>query len=157
MPIQNKISWSAPEYKYYEKGTAWYATLVAISVLIVAFFILVQKDYFAAFSLAVISVLVVLFSKHKPETVEVEINDKQVKFGNIVVPHKQIRNFWVVNTPDHRTLNLHTTTYINNLMVIELEDREPEEIREFMSQFVSEHPENLKESFTQKIMHKFKF
>jgi hypothetical protein len=63
----------------------------------------------------------------------------------------------VVNSENHKTLNLETTTYINNLVILELEDQNPEEIRSFLQDYLPEHPQNTRETFAQKLMHKLKF
>jgi hypothetical protein len=153
---QKTISWQAPEFRHYEKDPAWYVTLTAISVLIVGFFI-IQKDYFGAITMAIIGAMLVFFSRQTPQIVDIELNDKHIKFGNMVFPYKHLKSFWVVNSENHKTLNLETTTYINNLVILELEDQNPEEIRSFLQDYLPEHPQNTRETFAQKLMHKLKF
>lgn len=157
MPEQNQtnISWQAHEFRHYEKNLGWYMALFAIGAMLVGFFI-IQKDIFAAISLGIITLLIFFFSKHQPELITIELTEKGVKFGKLSVPHKQIKHFWIVNNNNHKTLNLHTTALLNNILVVQLADRNPEEIRNFLVRFVPEHPET-EETFAQKIMHTFKF
>lgn len=152
---QNTISWQAPEFRYYEKNVGWYVTLAAVAILIIGFFV-IEKDLFAAISLGILTILVILFSRHKPKLVKVELSPKGVRFGDLFFPYKQLINFWVVNNQNHKTLNLHSTTYLNNIIIIELEDQEPEQIREFLIHFLPEHSET-EETAIQRIMHKLKF
>ncbi len=62
----------------------------------------------------------------------------------------------MVQTEHHKTLNFETTTLINRTVVIELGEKDPDEIRELLLQHLPEHPDN-NETTTQKIMHKLKF
>jgi len=157
MPDQNKnISWQAPEFRYYPKNAGWYITLISVAVLTVAFFIIVESDIFAAVSIGLIAVLIVLFSRQKPQLVNVELNNKGVKFDNLFYPYKQLKYFWVVNNPRHKTINFHTTAFLNNTLILELENQNPETAREFLLQYLSEHQET-DETAIQRIMHRVKF
>ena len=155
MSTQNKISWQAPEFKHYEKTAGWYVTLIAVAILIAGFFI-VQKDIFAAVTTIILAGLVVLFSRQKPEIVPIEIDSKAVKFGKIEFPYKQIKHFWVVHNERHKTINLRTTTYVNNTIILELGDQNPDEVRNFLMQYLPEH-EATEETFAQRLMHWLKF
>jgi hypothetical protein len=151
----SNINWEAPEFKHYEKGAGWYVTLLALAILVVSFFIF-QKDIFGAVCVAMLSVLIILFSRHKPKDVKVELNEKGVHFGNLFYPYKQIKHFWIVNNDCHKTLNLETTAYLNNMVILELNGQNHELIRNFLVQFLLEH-ERTTETFVQRAMHRLKF
>ena len=129
--------------------------MVSIVVLIVGFFV-IQKDLFAAITTGLLGVLVVVFSRQKPEVVPVELDHRALKMGNIEVPYKQIKHFWVVHDEKHKTVNLETTTLVNNMIILELEDQDPEEVRQFLSRFLPEHPET-QATFIQRLTHWLKF
>lgn len=155
--MQNKtISWQAPEYKHYEKTAGWYVTLISIVILIDGFFIFIENDYFAAITILLLAGLVIFFAKQTPGEVEIELGTKSVRFGDLHFPYKQIRHFWVVHNHRHKAVNLVTTTYINNIIVLELADQDPDIVREFLLQHLPEH-ETTQETFVQKVMHWFKF
>lgn len=153
---QKTISWQAPEFRHYQKDPAWYTTLIAITILIVGYFF-IQKDYFGAITIAIIGAMLVYFSRQIPETVDIELDHKHVKFGNMLFPYKHLKSFWIVYSDNHKTLNLESTTYINNLIILELQDQDPDEIRNFLLNYLPEHPEKTRETFAQKVMHLFKF
>ncbi len=155
MTTPQKISWHAPEYRHYEKNAGWYVTLISIVILIIGFF-LVQKDAFAAITTGLLGVLVVVFSRQKPEIVPVELDHKALKMGKIEIPYKQIKHFWVVHNEKHKTVNLETTTLVNNMVILELEDQDPEQIRQFLSRYLPEHPET-EPTPIQRITHWLKF
>ncbi len=153
--MDNKLSWQAPEFKTYDKTTGWYVTLISITILIVGFFI-IQKDIFASITTAILGALVVIFSRQKPEIVTIELDHKAVKIGNIEIPYKQIKHFWVVHKEHHKTVNMETTTLVNNMIILELNGQDPEKVRMFLSQHLPEHSAT-EETSTQRIMHRLKF
>lgn len=153
---QKNITWQAPEFRHYPKNVGWYITLVSISVLVIAFFVIVESDIFAAVSLGLITILIILFSRQSPRLVNVELNSKGIKFDNLHYPYKQLKYFWVVNNPRHKTIIFHTTAFLNNTLILELEDQDPEKIREFLLQYLPEHHET-EETSIQRIMHRVKF
>jgi hypothetical protein len=149
------FAWQAPEFKHYEKNSGWYITLVAIAVLVVGFQIF-QKDYFGALSLALIAAFIAGFANSKPKMVNIRINDKGIYIDSLFLPHKTIRHFWMVNNPDHKTLNLETTTYLNRTVILELMDEDSEEIRAFLVKYIPEH-ENTEATWSQRIRHRLRF
>ncbi len=150
-----KIKWSAPEFRYYEKNVAWYITLIIIGGLVVSYFVY-EKDIFAAVCIAILGILVGLFSLQEPKIVEVELSQTGIAFGNIHFPYKQLRHFWTVNNTTHRTLNIETSTVINHILIIELMDQDEEEVRQFLLKYLPEHHLTT-ETFAQRISHKLKF
>ena len=153
---QNSISWQAPEFKHYKKNAGWYVTLISITILIIGFFVIIQKDYFAAITIAILAVMIIYFSRQKPQIIEIHLTNKDVHQGNLHIPYKQIKHFWIVNKEPHKTLNFETSAYMNRLMVVELDEQDPDEIREFLLDFLPEH-EDTEPTMTQRVIHWFKF
>lgn len=153
---QNSISWQAPEFKHYEKNPGWYVTAISIAVLIIGFFIIVQRDYFAAITLGVLTIFIIFFSRQKPQIVEIQLTSKGVHHGNLHVPYKQIKHFWVVNQEPLKTVNFETSAYMNRLMIVELENQDPDAVREFLLEYLPEH-EDTQPTITQRVIHWFKF
>jgi hypothetical protein len=149
------ISWQAPEFRHYHKSAAWYITLAVIVVAIIAFQ-LVQKDIFGAVSIFIVALFVAIFSRQKPQIVNIALTSKGLYVGDNHIPYKAIRHFWVVHNQNHKTLNLETTTYLNRTVVLELEDQDPEQVRQILVELLPEH-ESTEETLAQRLMHKLKF
>ncbi|MBI5530285.1 MAG: hypothetical protein HY918_02175 [Candidatus Doudnabacteria bacterium] len=150
------ISWTAAEFRHYPKSAGWYVTLISVAILVIAFFIIVESDIFAAITLGIIAVLVIFFSLQTPKIVNIELNDKGVKFDNLFFPYKQMKYFWVVNNDRHRTVNFHTTALINNTVILELENQDGDQVRNLLLKYLPEHHET-DETPIQRLMHKLKF
>ena len=156
MSNKNSISWRASEYKHYEKNIGWYITVISVLLLIVGFFVIIQSDYFAGITLGIIGFIFLFFGKQKPEMVENQLTTKAVHHGYLNIPYKQIKHFWVVNRPNHKTVNFETSAFLNKIMILELEDQDADEIREFLLNFLPEH-EVTEPHLTQKVSHWMKF
>ncbi len=155
MPNENNISWEAPEFKDYQKNPAWYATLIIIAGLIVAYEIF-QQDWFGAVSIAIIAGFIFGFARQKPNIIPIVIDSKGISVNNVEVPYTTMKHFWIVEDANHRTLNIETNAYINRTVIVELENQDRELIREILKTKVSEH-ESAEPTFAQKIMHRIGF
>ena len=153
---QNTLSWEAAEFKHYPKNLGWYVVLIAVALMVMAFFIIIQSDIFAAVSLGILALLIIFFAGQKPQIVEIELNSKGVRFGNITYPYKQLKYFWVVYNERHQTVNFHTSALLNSVLILELENQDPEQAREYLLQYLPEHSET-EETSVQKVMHRLKF
>lgn len=156
MSNEKILSWEASEFKHYHKSTGWYLVLGCITLLAIVFFVVIESDIFAAVSMAMIAILIVIFSRQTPLRVEIELNEKGIKFGTLFYPYKQLKYFWVVHNPRHQTVNFETTALVNNMVILELEGQDPDVARNFLLKHLPEHSE-IDETFGQKVMHKLKF
>lgn len=150
----DSISWEALEFKQYEKGASWYAGVVIVAVATIGTAIW-RKELFGTISLIAIAGLALYLLNKNPNRIIIKLTPKGIYQGEAFLPYGVIRNFWIVEAPHHRTLNLETTAYLNRVQLIELEEQDPELIRAYLSQFLQEH-ETRQETFAQKIMHQFK-
>ncbi len=157
MPSEPEIflTWEAPEYKHYPKNFGWYVTFFAIAILLIGF-LAISKDYFGAISLFILALIAFLYTKHRPEVLQIAISDKGVHLDDLHIPHSDIKHFWVVDNERHKTLILETNVYLNKTIVLELVDQDPDAVRGVLGLFAREH-ENTQETLAQKVMHRFKF
>ncbi len=149
------IGWEAPEFRHYPKNFAWYLTLFIIIGMIIMYLIL-QKDFFGAVTVAILTVFIVLFASQKPKNVQIGLSNKGLHIDSLHIPYKNIKHFWLVHNDNHKTLNMETTAYLNNMIVLELADQEPSEIREFLLEQLPEN-EGAAETLVQRIIHRFRF
>ncbi len=149
------LSWEAPEFRHYPKNFGWYLTLLIVAGLVI-FYQLLQKDLFGAFTVVVLTFFIWAFARQQPKTVTINITDKGLNIDDTHIPYHEIKHFWVVDTENHRTLNLETNAYLNRIVILQLEDQDPDELRDFLLEVLPEHPEP-RETLVQRIMHRLKF
>lgn len=136
-PHQPIHSWTAPEYQHYQKNPAWYITFCAVLILIVGFEI-IQGDYFGGICLGILGGLAIYLSTYQPKDIDISISQKGIHLGELFIPHNKIKHFWIVDSPHHKTLNLSTNALMQNMVVVELADQDPEEIREKLAGLITE-------------------
>jgi hypothetical protein len=149
------LSWQAPEFRHYPKNLAWYITLGVILGLFIIYEI-IQRDFFGALSVVIIGLFLFIFARMRPKTVTISLTPRGLHVEDTHIPYKQIRHFWIVNNDNHRIINLETTAYLNRHLVLQLEDQDPEEVRNLLLEQVPEHHET-EETLTQKIAHRIRF
>lgn len=149
------LEWQAPEFRHYPKNAAWFITFFIIVALIIAYEVF-QHDWFGAIALAIIAIFFAIFAQHKPKIVNVAISTHGLHIDDTHIPYSRIRQFWVVDNDNHKTLNLETTAYLNHQLVIELSEQDSDEVQEILAQLLPENPENS-ETTIQRITHRFKF
>ncbi len=149
------LQWQAPEFRHYPKNAAWYLTLLIIAALIVTFQI-IQRDIFGAVSIVIFAIFIFIFSRQKPRVVNIRLTTTGVGVDESFVPYKSVKHFWVVNNDNHRTLNIETTAFLNRTLILQLENQDPDTVRNIMVQLAPEHSET-EETLAQRVMHKLKF
>ena len=149
------IEWQAPEFRHYPKNIAWFITFAIIVALLVIYQIF-QRDWFGAISVGLISILFGVFALHRPKTVTVRITTVGLHIDDTQIPFNNIKQFWIVDNDNHKTLNIETTAYLNHQLTIELDDQEADEVHEILSELLPEKEEQA-ETMAQRISHRLKF
>lgn len=154
-PTEVLHSWQAREYPYYKKNFAWYFTFLAVLVLIIGFQVL-QEDYFGAICLAILGVLALFYASIPPKRVEIHLSPKGAHIDNLFIPYTKMRHYWIVDNETHKTLNIETKAYFQKVLVLELADQDPEEIRNTLRDILPEL-EEAEPTLSQKFMRFFKY
>jgi hypothetical protein len=149
------IEWEAPEFRHYPKNAAWFITFGFIVMLIVAYQ-LFEHDWFGAISMVIIAILFAAFALHKPKIVKVSISTHGLHIEDTHIPYNRIKHFWILETENHKTLNLETTAYLNHLLSIELDNQDADEVQEILEEILPENPDT-EQTVAQHISHRFKF
>jgi len=85
MPIQNGITWEAPEFEHIEKSTTWYWSSMAIAIVLIAIALWQKNFLFAVFIVAELAIF--MFAGEKPKMWRFAIDDK----GITIEKHKTYR------------------------------------------------------------------
>jgi hypothetical protein len=144
-----EIRWHAPDFITYEKSADWYWIVGVITItLSVAGFIF--GNVLFGILVIIASVALTLQSSRDPEMREFIINRRGVKIDNILYPYSTLKSFWVENNPHEQKIMLMSERVLMPYIVIPIEDVDPEEIRDYMIQYVPE--EEHQEPLMQKVM-----
>lgn len=105
--------------------------------------LLLQAVFSANFLFALIilmfAVVLYLSTKTPPTRVVAAITDDGVVYGKAVYPYRDIQSFWMVyDPPSVKTLYLEFRSIMQPSVTIELEDSNPNAVREHLGRFVRE-------------------
>lgn len=151
-----KISWTAPEYIHYPKSPVWFTTLFVAGFGLSLYFLL-RRDFLAGLLFILLVIIIFYFARTKPKLLEIEIQSKGIKLGDLDLSWQQIKSFWIVYEPPAvKTLNFETTAYLNRFLTVQLGEADPVQVREFLLEYL---PEDLdkNESLSDKLARRLKF
>ena len=154
--IPRSLSWEAYEFKYHPKSTGWFIGFVLISSasLVYAFF---RGSVITLITFALLVITTYFYAVRKPRTLRYQIDEKGVSVGKLFYPYQTLKNFWIIyNPPYTKTVNFETTTYLNRIVKLELDQQDPVEIQFILNQYLPEDVEK-KESVSDILMRKTKF
>lgn len=149
------IEWEAPEFRHYPKNAAWFITFGLIVVMLIIYE-LYQADWFGAISFFIMAILFAAFALNKPKNIIVAISTHGLHIDDTHIPYTRIKQFWIVENENHKTLNIETTAYLNHLLAIELDDQDADDVHEILSELLPENTE-AEETMVQRIAHRLKF
>ena len=154
--MHKQISWHAREFVYYEKGFMWYA-IVTIGAVLALIYSVWVKEPLMFVTLLISYFLWVFYARRQPQQTLITLSGKGVTIGRDVYPFSNLRMFWILyEPPTVKTLNFETTNYLNHDISIQLENQDPNEIRELLLQYLPEDP-HREEAYHEKLFRKLKF
>lgn len=149
------IKWTAHEFQHYEKGPGWYLTFFIIAALILIYEI-IAKDYFAALIMLIVFAIAYFYARRRPDEITVSITPKGISRNGQHIPFHSVKYFWVVHHDQAKAIHLETNAYLNHSVIIQLNDQDPEEVAEVLSNFIEESAPNV-EPLTHRIARKLRF
>lgn len=149
------MEWDTLEHAHIERTNDWYASMILIAGALIAVefifgnFILVILTFVATAAL-------LLMSAQKPEMIRVEITKSGIRAGTLFYPIRTLDGFSVTEHSEGHKLLLESNHRLMPLIVIPIaESVNPEELREFLSNFAPE--KELYESLPHQLMEKLGF
>lgn len=126
------FKWIAPEYLQLQRGPLWYAFALVIVVGLLLF-ALIQQSLTMVMLIIAIVIAYWVTHDHKPKVQDVIISTLGIKVAGKFHPYSNIRTFWIVYDPPYvRTLNFRTAEKIPRDVRIQLLDKDPAIIRNYL-------------------------
>ncbi len=149
MEYNEKITWSALEYEYKEKGKDWYFALgiITISASVASF--LLDNILFSLLIL-ISGLTVAMYGARKPKILKIELTERGVFVNKSLHPFNTLKSFWIEENEDKPKILFEFKKTFLPYVVIPIKDGDIINIRGFVSEFLQE--EELHEPFAQKIM-----
>lgn len=142
----DKISWQAHERIFTEKTNDWYwiVTIITISIAIIS---IILNNIIFGILVIISSFTLSLVASKKPEYLETTIDSRGIRTGKIFYPYENLDSFWVETRDAHPRLIIKSKKVLMTFITILLEDMNPDDVRDFLSQHLheEEHVEPLLE------------
>ncbi len=149
------VSWTTPEFTYHQKSSGWLAALAIITLALFAIAMLMQ-NYIFALLILLLSFLVYIQALRKPPKIKIVISEKGIGIQENFYQYKELKSFWLFDDPEIRILSVESKkSLLHHRIAIPLADRDPNEIRQLLIQFIPE--KRQEEVLTDIIARKLKF
>lgn len=132
------LSWEYSGYRRYERGRTWYVVmgLFGFGLLIYA---LLSANFLFALIIIMFGLIIYLSSINRPEVVKVAITEEGVEMGEVFYRYRDIAHFWFAyEPPDVKNLYLDFRDPWRSRAAVELEDIDPNEVRQVIGSFLVE-------------------
>jgi hypothetical protein len=137
MATEALISWNAPIHVHTEKTNDWYWS-VGIITLALAAVCFIFTQIIPGILVIMAAVVLVLRSSRPPKIAHFEINDRGIMVDDVLYPFLQLESFWVPHDGPYPKLLIKSRKALMPLIVILIEEVDPEEVREVMLKYIAE-------------------
>ncbi|MDD4995294.1 MAG: hypothetical protein PHW53_02435 [Patescibacteria group bacterium] len=157
MPEITKITHEVPEFIKHERSLLWYIVAFLIAGGLVTYAILSGNFLFAVI-VVLIGVIIVLTSFREPRKLSFEIDPMGVAVGGKRYKFTDFKDFSIIyNPPETNTLYLEFRMPLRERLSVQLGDMDPNEVREYLMNFLKEDLEREQESLSDILSRLLKF
>ena len=137
MATEAIISWNAPSHVYTHKTSDWYWS-VGIITLAIAAVCFIFSQVMTGIFVIVAAVALVLHASKPAKTVRYEINDRGIVADEILYPFLTLESFSIPHDRSIPKLLVKSRKMFMPLIVIMIEEVDPESVREVMLKYIAE-------------------
>lgn len=102
--MEPQFSWEAPEYEHIERSNDWYYWAGTIAAIIIGLAVW-QKNYIFGVLVLMATVLLMLFSRRKPESHTISVSDDGIVIDEKQYLYRELRAFTIIPASELRTFN----------------------------------------------------
>ena len=137
MATEALVSWKAPEHFYVEKTNDWYWTvgIITLAIAVVAF---ILGNVITGIFVLVAAAALVIHAARPPRIVYHEINDRGIIVDDTLYTFLTLESFLIPHDQFPSKILLKSHKLFMPLIVIFIEEVDPEEIREVMLKYIAE-------------------
>ncbi|TSC67422.1 MAG: Uncharacterized protein CEO19_231 [Parcubacteria group bacterium Gr01-1014_73] len=155
METGKTIAWQTLEYQSRARSSDWFWA-VGIIALSAAATAILFKNFLFGILIIIATFTLMLQAARKPRLLRFEINQTAIIAGQVAYPLSSLESFWLDETnPTDIRLLLKSKNLTAMLIAIPLDDTEPQAVKNFLSNRLTE--EEIREPLSQKIMEAFGF
>jgi len=132
------MDWKAQEFEVYEKSFWWYFVAAVLDIAIVAY-ALISNNPIMAITFILAGIVGYIYLEKDPQIIHFAITPDGVIAGNELYSYENIHSFWIFYDPPHtKTLSLHTKGSMFPFVHIPIDDQNPVQMHELLSEYIPE-------------------
>jgi len=143
------FSWEAPEYFHRQKTADWFWSFGIVTVTLIVISVVYANILFAIF-IGIAALTLAIFAHRTPRNVEVTISPRGVTLEKTLYHYTQLESFWIRENDPHPKILIKSKKILMPYIVIPLGDIHPEDVRDYLIQFMEEEEQH--ESISQQVI-----
>jgi hypothetical protein len=156
-PIKTLITWKAPARPFRKKDRSYYTTVALLIVLIglIAFF---AGEKLLIGVLLAIGFVVYVLNFVPPEEIENKISTQGITIGDHFYHWQELDSFWIDEKDGHKVLSVLTLIRFPGLLMLLLDNVDPEDIKTVCARFLPFHeiaPKSLVQKWSEGLQKHF--
>jgi len=150
------MSWEFFERPRQERGRIWYtAMIVAGGGLLL--YALITANFLFALIIVMFSLVLYVSTIFEPARVRIIMSEDGIEVGDSFFPYRDIDKFWFYYEPPiSKNLYLEFKSMLRPRLRIDLDEQNPNQVRQVLAQFLREDLEQVEEPFSELIGRIFK-
>lgn len=149
------MSWQAPEYEQQRKPRSWYIASAVLALLLIGVSVYL-RNYLLLIIVVMLGVVVILMDRKNPLILKIEMHERGIAIAEKFYPYSVLESFWIIYDPPLKTLNFRMKRNFFPFLAIQLEDQNPNELREILAKYLPENREITEESPKERLTRIFK-
>lgn len=143
--------WQIREYEKYFRGKRWYLIMSLIAGLLIVYAVY-SANYLFALMIVLFGIILIMQEMNEPGEIDFGICETGIIVGNKYYSFSELEKYWIVySPPDTKTLYFELKGIIFHRLSINLEDANPNEIRDFLNQYLFEDLEKEEEPLSDRL------
>lgn len=132
------MDWKAQEFEVYEKSFWWYLVAAVLDIAIIAY-ALISNNPIMAITFILVGIVGYIYLEKDPRIIHFAITPDGIIAGNELYSYENIHSFWIFYDPPHtKTLSLHTKGSMLPFVHIPIDDQNPVQMHELLSEYIPE-------------------
>jgi hypothetical protein len=150
------VAWEADEYPRQQRSARWYAIMGAIALACIIYAVLTANFLFAVIIL-MIGIITLLTSFQEPERIQIIITTTGIVIGDNYFEYRSVKDFSIVyQPPEVKTLYMTFKSVLQPLLVVPLEDADPNVVRDSLLPYCIEDLARTQERLTDTLRRVYK-
>ncbi len=155
VPEKTLISWSAPEFVYYEKSPQYYYIAGAF-IIILVFLMVYLKQWMTVAAIIITAIVLYIYSQKKPQVLKYGITNKGINIGTRYYSYIQLKSFWLIENPSSTCIHFEPTKRFSLPIIAQLGDLKLEKVKKVIKKYLPEKTDQ-KEDLVDRIFRSLRF